>query len=289
MTFNEKYKLKNSFEYININLDSDTETFVDPYLIYISRDDFSIDCSNRIVRYFTQLLDAAKNNNQKKGYSLVEFLKENNEVHLGYSRGKPAGKSLGPKTGMELYKNIQSSKATKSGLVKDIFDASIMLPNVNQDKISDLTISIILEKLIDFTQHICIKYNIPMIKQKLLRPVWSDSQNKWIKLDEVLLPEHNGDPIILIPQVYSKRYLVYTCRRFYNNEMMPYYEKVALQNPDLGLIKILKRGTILPARQKIRAAYPCTKNNVIAFILEHPELYDRYKAKELQYVTLDNV
>jgi len=288
MTFNEKFGIENSEEYINIELDTDNKMFVDPYLIYIGKDEMSIRCSNRIVNYFSQLLNAAEKNEDTKGKYLVKYLQENNEVRLGYSIYNPCGKGLGENKGLELYENIKNSKAVKSGLVEDIFDASIMLENVGYDKISDMTICIILEELIYFTQDICKKYDIEMQPHKLNRPVWSDAQNQWINLYNVNLPSHNNKPIILIPYNYAKSMLVYTYGRFYNHQMMPYYESIALRNPSMGLVKILKRG-IVPAKVKIRKKYPCVKPEVINFIIENPESYLSYKEKQLEYVSYNTL
>ncbi len=288
MKFNEKYHIKDTSEYIDIDLETDNKLFVDPYLIYLGKDEMSIRCSNRIVNYFTQLLEAAENGDDNAGHYLVKYLQENNEVRLGYSKSVPCGKGLGKNKGLELFNNIKNSKAMKSGLVKDIFDASIMLENVGNDKISDLTICIILEELIEYTQKICLKYNIPMFKQKLNRPIWSDSNNKWIEKIDVLLPQHNSVPIILIPNSYANPMLVYTYNRFYNYQMMPYYETLALKDPSNGLVRILKRG-IVPAKSKIRKKYPCSKPNVVDFIYENPLEYLSYKYRQLKYVNYNNI
>ena len=288
MTFNEKFNVFSENEYINIDLDTDNELFVDPYLIYLGDDELSRKCSNRIVNYFTQLLHAAESNNDKQGKYLVKYLQENNEVRLGYSKTNPQGKGFGQNKGLELYNNIKNSKAIKSGMVKDIFDASIMLENVGYDKISDMTICIILEELISYTQEICSKYNIPMNEHKLNRPIWSNNLNKWVTIENVLLPEHNKTPIILIPLYYARQRIIYTYNRFYNHQMLPYYERIAINNSSEGLIRILKRG-IVASRTKIRAKYPCLKPNIINFIQEHPEEYQTYKEKQLLYVTYNNI
>lgn len=288
MKFNEKYLVKDNNEYINIDLETDNELFVDPYLIYLGEDEMSKRCSNRIVNYFTQLLEAAENKDDNTGHYLVKYLQENNEVRLGYSKFNPCGKGLGKNKGLELFDNIKNSKAMKSGLVKDIFDASVMLENVGYDKISDLTICIILEELIAYTQEICLKYSIPMFEQKLYRPIWSDSKNKWIEKENVLLPLHNNIPIILIPNSYAKSTLTYTYNRFYNHQMMQHYEKIALKNPSDGLVRILKRG-IVPAKTKIRKKYPCIKPNVVDFINEYPTEYFSYKDKQLKYINYNNI
>lgn len=287
MTFNEKYHVSDN-RYINIELDTDNKLFVDPYLIYLGQDEISNICSNRVVNYFSQLLKAAEVGNDELGEYLVKYLQENNEVYLGYSKQNPCGKGFGRNKGIELYENIKNSKAMKSGLVKDIFDASIMLENVGYDKISDMTICIILEELISFTQRICLDKNIPMRQIKLSRPIWSDSENKWVKASSVKLPIHNNKPIILIPQNYARPMLVYTYSRFYNKQMMPHYERYAINNPSEGLVRILKRG-IVPAKVKIRKKYPCIKPDVVDFIRKNPNEYLSYKEKQLKYVNYNNI
>lgn len=283
MTFKEKYRIVGEVQFEDIELNTDTELFVDPYLIYISDDDLSIRCSNKIVDYFGQLLYYARSRDRGNGYKIVRYLQENNEVRFGYSSGIPCGKGLGNNKGKELFDLLCRSKAVKTGLVSDIFDASIMLEKVGYDKISDLTINIVLEDLIKFTQEQCQKHNVYMDSVKLRRPIWSSSDNSWINKDRVLLPVHDNKPIILVPKNFVRPYLVYTYDRFYNHQMIPFYEKEVMRDPTSGLVKILKRG-IVPAKTKIKKEYPCIKENVINFIAEHPEEYSTYKYKQLNYV-----
>ena len=70
--------------------------------------------------------------------------------------------------------------------------------------------------------------------------------------------------------------------------MMPYYEKIALNNPSMGLVKILKRG-IVPAKTKIRKKYPCKKDDVLDFIIENPDVYLSYKEKQIKYISNDSI
>ena len=288
MKFKEKYNIKGEVEFVDIELDTDSKLFVDPYLIYISNDEFSNNCSNKIVNYFEQLLKLAILNDKGNGYKIVKYLQENNEVRFGYSLGNPLGKGFGKNKGKELFDILCKSKAVRTGMISDIFDASIMLNKVGYDKISDLTINIILEDLIQFTQKQCKMYSVPLERVRLRRPVWNSEKNNWINIEAINLPVHNGKPIILVPNNFVRPYMVYTYARFYNNQMMPYYEIEALKNPSCGLVKILKRG-IVPAKSKIRKEYPCLKDNVINFIIEHPDKYSMYKYKQLNYVKEKNV
>lgn len=289
LNFNNYFKITGKTEHYNINLDGDNQKFVDPFVIYLCKDEFSIKCSNDIADYFRELLESVRNNNIPRGEYLTKYLQENNEIRLGYSANEPRGKGLGAKKGKELLTNIRNSKAFQSGLIEDIFDASIMLDKVGCDRIFDLTVNIILKNLIEFTQHQCRKYNVPMQEQKLRRPVWDSDNKLWEFKRSYLLPvDADNKPIILVPDLYVQDRHVYTYHRFYDLEMMPHYEKIALNNPSYGLVRILKRGPV-PAKTKIRKKYPCLKNEVVDYIIIHPEEYFKYKNRQIKYTKLNRV
>ena len=288
MSIKEKFDITDETDFIDVELDTDNKLFVDPFLIYISKDEMSISCSNKIVGYFSKLLKYAQLGDRGNGYKLVRYLQENNEVRFGYSSGRPAGRGFGINKGKELFDDLCHSKAVSTGLVSDIFDASIMIENIGADKISDLTINIILCELIDYTQKQCILHNIPMEEIKMIRPVWNSELEKWEKNQVVVLPVHDGKPIILIPKNFARAHLVYTYGRYYNLEMIPQYEKVVASDPSSGLVKILKRG-IVPSRTKIRAEYPCNRCRVIEHIENNPDNYNEYKRRQLSYVENESV
>lgn len=65
MNLIEKYNLESDINFVNIELDKDNKMFVDPYLLYISKTDIGVRSSNRIVGYFEELLDCARNGKEK--------------------------------------------------------------------------------------------------------------------------------------------------------------------------------------------------------------------------------
>ena len=291
--FSEKFNQEGLLEFFDPILGKDTRSFIDPYLIYKQNDDMSTRCSNTIVNYFQKLLEAASTNDSKTGLALVKNLHEIRELHLGYAEDSNKGLGVGKNKGMELFKIISNSEAVKTGLVKDIFDTSIMLDKVADDKVSDLTANIILKELIEFTQSICRKRNISMQEVNFNKYIWDSSKNEWVYVKKIVLPYYEEDNtkigIILIPKEYVRSSLAYSLRRFYNEVMMPFYEKQAINNPSYGLVKILSRGEIKPSRTKIRSMYPCTKININNFIKNNPASYFEYKEKILKYAELNNI
>lgn len=293
--FSQKFNLKGPFEFFDPILGRDEKYFIDPYLIYKSKqeDEISQRCSDIVVSYFRQLLNAAKKSDKTAGYLLVRHLHEIRETHLGYSNNSNKGKGIGENKGMELFNIISNSDAVETGLVRDIFDTSIMLSRVSYDKVSDLTANMILVELITFTQDVCKKRNIPMEEVNFNKYIWDCKKNNWVYKKTLLLPTYaeydKKIGIILIPQKYVRKVLAYNINRFYNEIMIPFYEKDALKHPSYGLVKMLKDGKPKVYRSKIRQLHPCTKKNVNDFIRRNRTYYFDYKEKILNYAELNNI
>jgi hypothetical protein len=143
-----------------INIDS--QLHIDPYLLRtVSIPDFA-DSRRKFNAYFEniiRLLQASTNKTDRMfttASKLLQF-KELPNVSLGYSKSS-SGTGIGP----ILAKKIASS-------AKEIIDAGIVDPiifelvglfeeKIGSDRISDMTIRIILEDLLSFTQRLAINY-----------------------------------------------------------------------------------------------------------------------------------
>ncbi len=60
-----------------------------------------------------------------------------------------------------MYKKLKESRAAKSGVLRDLSDCELMIPGIGHDKISDITINIIRQKLVGFTELQCRLHRIP--------------------------------------------------------------------------------------------------------------------------------
>ena len=286
ITVKKYFNINDDVDFLNVNLEADNRCYLDPVLLYKFNDEFCINAKESIKDYFADLLDAAVNNNLNKATYLTSNLVESNEVRLGYSNGTPNGTGFGNNNGFELYKLIEKSKAINSGLLSDLFDMSILIPNVDRDRISDFTINIIFTHLIDYTHEQAKLYGIPMVNVELKHKVWNTITKKWEKIN-VELPVYNNYPIVLVPKRLCRNKLIFSKLDFYNNVMLPEYEKYALANPSHGLVRILKDGNIKPSRVKIRKEFPFTVSNILNFIEKNPEIYRNYKEKFLEYRDID--
>jgi hypothetical protein len=289
MRLYDKYHLTGEIDFLNVVLDTDNRVWIDPMMMHMDKSEMGQTCCAIVRDYFATLLDYAILGDNTNGLAYAEHFTEFNETRLGYSADCPRGVSGGATLGREIFYLIRGSKATKTELIGDIFDGCVMIEKLGVDKMSDFITSLILEELISYTQEQCELHGIPMIETKLKSKYWSHTENKWVNSGKILLPydEELQLAIVFVPIKFVEDGLVYSYDRFYNKGMIPYLGRQAVANRIDGLIRILKDKTIKPLYKAIRERNACTRANVNAFIVEHPEVYDEYKRKQLAYVNYE--
>lgn len=289
MKLYEKYSLPNNAEFVDIELETDNEKWIDPMMMHMDKSAMGIKCCQIVQEYFSTLLNFAIDGDRQKGYLYTKYFSEMNETRLGYSKNKPKGLSGGENLGKCIFDLIENSKAIDTELIGDIFDAGVMIEKFGIDKMSDFITSLIFEELIKFTQKQCLKYNIPTKIVKIKNKYWSYKNHQW-KNGNTQLPydQKSNMAIIFVPKKFVEKKLVYSHERFYNKAMIPYLGKEAVTNRVEGLIRILKDKTIKPLYKEIRKQNPCTKNSVNNFINNHQDVYETYKRKQMSYINYKN-
>lgn len=290
MKLYKKYNLNDDVGFLNVELTTDNAKWIDPMMMHMDKSQMGMECCEIVQDFFSKLLEIAISKNDNLGYKYTQHFSEMNETRIGYSQNKPNGLSGGENLGREIYTLIRKSNAIRTGMIGDIFDASVMIENLGPDKISDFITSLIFEKLINYTQNECLKYNIPLKTVTIKNGFWSHDMKKWIHDVKVELPfdEESNMAIVFVPKNFTEGKVIYSYKRFYNKAMLPYLGKVAVENKLDGLIKILKDKTRKPLYKNIRKKYPCTRENVSNFIMEHEDVYNGYKEKQLKYIGYKN-
>src|SRR5271157_4539277 len=119
-TFTEAFGIKKAqaeIDFVDIPLGKDIRLFIDPYAISQRRDEWSQEC-NELIRYFFQLIiESIRSKNLDKAKELLQYLKEPNETHLGFSSNRPQGAGIGRFQADQLFKAISESSAVKTGFL----------------------------------------------------------------------------------------------------------------------------------------------------------------------------
>ncbi len=279
MKISKKFLLnKSQFEldFVDIETDRDTSLFLDPY--FVSRCDFAFTrmAQNTIRSYFEYLLTLLKNGNIKMAEEIFSHLGEANDICLGMSKGKPRGHGMGPKDTKMIFSQLQQSRAIRTGVMEDIEDFRIFVPNVDKDKVSDMTANIIKKHLIDYTKTQCELLQIPLQKDVPSGMYWDSINLRWHNdYTERLIVE--GCPIMLVP----KRIVSYT-DRYTQGNYKQHFVLNFLQNENLrfqtSLVQKRKDGTRYVTKDSITESEPkMTKDYLIGFTQRHPEVLRSFK------------
>lgn len=124
--------------------------------------DWGHECVALLQHYFGCVLAAIKAGDVAGTTKLLASLHEPNETRLGLSRGRPAGRALGPEMVDRLRLALSSSVAVESGLLTDLEDTILMIEGVGSDLISDITTNVIRSQLVAYTQNPCRDLGRPM-------------------------------------------------------------------------------------------------------------------------------
>ncbi len=203
-------------EFYDPNLAYDSPLFLDPFLLKKSPVKRERELFERLSDFFLYVYHQAQyvQLRQKSRFELEQMVTfhEPQEVYLGYSANGNKGKGPGKMFAQRLisyYLNESASKfvdragAFPNGLYNP-YDIEVFTDRVGPDNISDLTIQLIKDYLIEFTREQCEKYGIPIRKELPISNEGYDYiKNEWKGDAYIDLPEDPrdpGSPVILIPK-----------------------------------------------------------------------------------------
>lgn len=265
-------------DFVNIDLCKDNQLFIDPLRIKNGNNKFHKTCYKNIENFVNRLLTLAQNKEYKKLLEFIDNLYERNETKLGYSIDTTYGKSFGENGGTDLIKLLSRNKVLESGFVEDIFDCTIMIPNIGEDKVSDLITTIIFLDLVKYTQEQCELWNIDTEYIKLEKLCWNSEKEIWEERKEHL-PIWNGKPIVFVPKSFVGKTFLFSYEILYRDLIIPLYKQLELQDRGSKFVVNYKNGRKHVLGNALRKEYPCTKYVILDFVKKYDLAYREYKSK----------
>ena len=258
MYLTEELNLKsghNNIEFVDVDLNLDTELYLDPALIECSNDQWCIEANEILNNYFENVFDAYANDRGKLN-SLFKNAKEPNETFLGQSSGKPNGKGNSEKGLIEIFEDILNRGLVRDELIKRPMDLCVFVKGFAEDGMSDLVTNILRGKLNEFTLEQCKLNNIPVTKKKIdIGYSWNSVTQEWEMINDYGL-EINGKKVLMVPKrIVSKNYM-YSIDQYINKKILEHMQKVHIQNQsNLTRIRVTKDGVeevLPPSKKKLR-------------------------------------
>lgn len=279
MKISERFCLNKSqyeLDFIDIDTDTDTPLFLDPY--FISKGDFPFAEAARrsLCSYFEFLLALLSGKRIKEAEELFSYLGETNDVCLGLSKGKPRGHGMGPEDAKHIFKQLLESKALRSGIMADIEDFRVFVPNVDRDKVSDMTANIIKKHLLAYTKEQCNLHGIQLTPNVPSGMYWDADTMEWRnEYTERLIIDNT--PILLVPKRIVSFSDKYTTSEYRTHFVLNFLqnEHLRLQSP---LVQKRKNGRRFVTKKDIRKTENgLDKDYLATFTKKHPHVFGDFR------------
>lgn len=282
MNISIKYHIPaRKLDFVNINLTKDNKLFIDPLRIRNGNTEFHKKCYKKIESFVNIMINLVKNKEYKKLLEYIENFYERNETRLGYSIETNYGKSFGENGGTELVKLLSKNSVLETGFVEDIFDFLIMVPNIGEDKVSDMITTIIFLDLVEYTQEQCELWKIPTQTIRLEKSCWNSEKEVWEKR-EANLPVYSNKPIVFVPKSFTGESYLFSYKKLYREVIIPLYKDLELKDKSSRFVIKYKNGRIHLLGNELRQEYPCTKYVILDFVKKYDLIYREYKSKVIK-------
>ena len=217
-------------DFIDINLDTDIELYIDPILIDGLPTSWCRETKLIIQDYFDNIFECCQSKNHKRLFALVGFGKEPNETKLGLSIEQSQGKGSKPESLYRVFQTISNQCLVEKGIIKTPSELCVFVSNFAEDRMSDLITNIIRGQLYKFTVQQCAKYNIPLsVETCKIGQYWDLGAKKWMLLQGNSLIV-SGRKILLVPKIIVRRKFIVSAAQYIQKHVLTYRQLYHLEN-----------------------------------------------------------
>lgn len=272
-------KTQGELDFVDIDLDRDTALYLDPYALTTREDEWSTHCHALISSFFESVLAAVRQNNRARGAKLMQHLGEPEETMLGVSKTGNKGRGIGPIQAQELFDALAQSHAAKTGLLEDLSDFALFVPQIGRDKISDMTTNIVRGALIEYTANLCKLYSVPLHRVSS-GFFWDMRTAEWMQT-YTLLPVYSDKKILLVPK-HAVRYEVGVDHTVFRSKFVLEFLQAEHLRADDSLVTTFrnKKGVVtrkVVHKKTVDQEYPRDKDFLAEFSKNHPQVIDDYR------------
>ena len=215
-------------DFVDVDVEGDTKLYVDPRALRLLTTEWGGECVSLIQHFFRTVLQAIRDGRDDDAKRILSGLREPNEVHLGLSRDRARGSGLGTRLAEDVWAALSETDAAVSGLLHDLEETALLVPGIDRDRVSDVTINIIRAPLIRYTQDACEFYNIPLTGGVDSGPLWDQTSQQWHSRFENL-PMATEGKLLLVPKAIVRKKLDYDRSEYLNHYLLTYLQDVELR------------------------------------------------------------
>lgn len=294
MKISEKMGLNKSqleLDFYDYEIERDTYKFLDPYYIAMKEDAFLAECNEYIETFFNRFLYLLRYN-ERAAYDLFSHLGEVNEICLGMSMGKPAGRGIGQMNTQSIFESIKSSEAFQNGVARGLEDVRVFVEGVDKDKISDMVANIIKYPLMKYTEDQCALFDIPLMNIESGyywnkdKAQWERGHHKMLVLDGrkyLLFPKNLvSDAKYYSKDEYLRMYVLTYLQRDNIEKDTHLVRKTYNKDGSLKSAKVYKNDII---KDKESHGEFFTKNWLARFTKDNPNVFTKFRQDTIKKIS----
>jgi len=185
-------------DFVVPHLREDLPLYLDPFLLWKSDDPEYRKLHADLLGFVDEVRRHAVEGRTARASMLLSEVSEPVELGLGYAAGTKRGSALGPGTIGGIVRMFQQVPQLEATGLDHLEVLALLAPGIAEDRISDLTASVIKRWLAEFTERRCEIVGIPTTARRLLG--WDAAALDWRPF-EASLPQdpYDGSPVLLAP------------------------------------------------------------------------------------------
>ena len=185
-------------DFVVPHIREDLPLYLDPFLLWKSDEPQYQALHTTLLGFVERVRKHVVEGRTVKARALLAEVSEPVELGLGYASGSKRGSALGPATISAIIETIRQIPQLEASGLDHMEMLALLVPGIAEDRISDLTASVIKGWLTQFTERRCNDYGIPTKKYRLTG--WDATRLDWRPLDARLpFSPIDGSPVLLAP------------------------------------------------------------------------------------------
>ena len=185
-------------DFVVPHLQEDLRLYLDPFLLWKSDSSEYQELHWLLLGFIDQIRLLALSGNGAAAHRLLAEVREPEELGLGYASGTKRGSAIGQVLRAAIIETFRQVPQLEAAGLDHLEILALLVPKVAEDRISDLTASVIKRWLAEFTTRRCKDFEIPTNRYRLT--CWDGDQLDWRSFT-AQLPYNPDDrsPILLAP------------------------------------------------------------------------------------------
>ncbi|GAB1690698.1 hypothetical protein KRM28CT15_25010 [Krasilnikovia sp. M28-CT-15] len=185
-------------DFVVPHLREDLPLYLDPFLLWKAEDPQYRQLHADLLGFVDEIRRHAVGGQATRAAMLLSEVSEPVELGLGYAAGTKRGSALGPGTIAGIIRTFQQVPQLQSAGLDHLEILALIVPGIAEDRISDLTASVLKRWLAEFTERHCHHRAIPTKRRRLVG--WDPAELDWRPFDAQLpYNPSDGSPVLLAP------------------------------------------------------------------------------------------